>query len=460
MKAFIVNDSEEFKRVSRLRELGEHYIFADINKDYGILIDKFEGEEVAIAFKVCQDTPLAIIDKLKEEITEHLLTNIDTKRVWCIDLKGTLKNLTNRTLTNFTDVKISSVLSNCVKFTSGLNQVDNFCDFITFLESRKKVYELTQLYISSDIPSTYKNIYDIMVNSIEPYIEIENKGFLFEEKSIDSTLLSGLDIRGDRMYFNYNLTGTITGRTSSKIHPLPKVIKKFIFPDANKVFVNFDYNAGEARILAHYSEDENLIDIFKNNQDLHKINAALIFGKKSEEEVNPQERTIAKLVFFSIINGVSIKKLTDDLHKFKIESTKAHEIKSALQKIYKKAFNWLNQVQSEAVNKKSITNIFGRTRFLEKEIEFDSESTVKRMASNAIIQSTLSDFKLIALSEIHKAYKGILVAEFHDAILVELEFDDKIKEIMENISGLMTNIGEKYNFKIPLKTNYEIKKHL
>jgi len=459
MEIFVINDSEDLNRVSSLKSGGKHNIFVDITRDFGIIVDKSGDKETTLAFKLYDKTnnaSLAVLEKFISDLSDHIFFGIENKLILFIDAKNTIKNVYNnydKSYKNIIDIKIVSILEGN-HLAAKISQLDNFCDFTTFLESRKNIYtEIQKYYFNVNFPE----IYSIMINSIDPYIEIENHGLAFDK--IDSNVLNSLDARNGKLYFNYNLTGTITGRTSSKIHPLSKEIKKNIKPSKGNIFVNFDYNAGEARVLAHYSEDEDLIDIFKQDNDLHKINAALIFGKKSEEEVTNQERMVSKLVFFSIINGVSTKTLSDDLKKFKIESTKVNEIKSALQKIYKKSFSWLNQVQTDALSNKTVTNMFGRTRYLSEEIK-ESETKARRQASNAIIQSTLSDVKLIALNDIHKKYKGILAAEFHDAILIEIEINDKVNGIISDICNIMAQIGERYKFKCPLKVNYEAKEHL
>jgi DNA polymerase-1 len=325
------------------------------------------------------------------------------------------------------------------------------------VESRAKIFKSVRDYVFSDEIAGKSDIAQILYDATDSYIEMERKGLLFDEKILPN--LNNQDIRGNRIYFSYDLTGTVTGRTFSKIHPLPKDVKRHIYPDKNKVFVNFDYNAGEARILSHYSEDENLLDIFNNDQDLHKINAAVIFDRKNEEEVGTQERSVAKLVFFSIINGVSVSTLSKDLKRYKIDTDMTHKIKTAMQKVYSKSTSWISKLQSEAIQKKYVMNLFGRIRYLEYDIRID-ESRAKKQASNAIIQSTLSDFKLVALGDIHKKYPGIMVAEFHDAILVELELNDGINAIIKDIIGIMSGIGDRYKLKCPLKASFEVRKYL
>lgn len=449
MKILIINDCEDLRRLSKLKDDGKHTIFIDITKNFGIIID---NEETAMVFKLfdpSNNTSISNIEKLIAEIYNNLTFNRENKSITFLDLKEANRILPIKA----DDIKILAHLHGNIDLIDAINRLDNYCDFTTYFESRVKIYRLIK---GLNYKSTAA-IKDIIYNALPAYIEMEKKGFLFDNKNIDQ--LRTQDVRNNRIYFNYNIIGTITGRTSSKIHPLAKDIKKYIYPDKDHVFVEFDYNAGEARVLAHYSEDENLLDIFNNDNDLHKINAALIFDKKDEGEITSQERSVAKLVFFSIINGISTNTLQKDLKKYKIEEDITKKIKSAIQKIYSKAWDWVDKTQKDAITDKQVVNMFGRVRYLSKEIEED-ESRAKKQASNTKIQSTLSDIKLIALHDIREKYRGILVAEFHDSVIVELKFDNHINNTIKDIVEIMSNIGVKYNLKCPLKCNFEIKKHL
>jgi hypothetical protein len=449
MKILIINDCEDLRRLSKLKDDGKHTIFIDITKNFGIIID---NEETAMVFKLfdpSNNTSISNIEKLIAEIYNNLTFNRENKSITFLDLKEANRILPIKA----DDIKILAHLNGNIDLIDAINRLDNYCDFTTYFESRVKIYRLVK-----DL--NYKfgaSIKDIIYDALPAYIEMEKKGFLFDNKNLDQ--IRTQDVRNNRIYFNYNIIGTITGRTSSKIHPLSKDIKKYIYPDKDHVFVEFDYNAAEARILAHYSEDDNLLDIFNNDNDLHKINAALIFDKKNEAEITAQERSVAKLVFFSIINGISLNTLQKDLKKYKVEEDTTKKTKAAIQKIYSKAWSWVDKTQKDAIADKCVINMFGRKRYLSKEIEED-EARAKKQASNTKIQSTLSDIKLIALHDIRQKYKGILVAEFHDSVIVELKFDNNINNVIKDIVEIMSNIGVKYNLKCPLKCNFEIKKHL
>jgi hypothetical protein len=457
MEIFLINDCEELNRKTTLKTATN--IFVDIIDDYGFIVDYTPNGEIrALAFKLAKPNVTVIEQlistQLIQQIAIQLFQNLEHKKICFIDMKTTLKKLGFRynSNPNLFDAKIYLTLINH-KAMPRFNELDNYCDFITFVESRKKIYDLLVLH---RIEPKKSMIYDIVTNSIDAYITMENHKFKFSD--IDQSILNTLDTRNNVLQFSYNLTGTITGRTSSKIHPLSRETKKHIIPSHGKMFVNFDYNAAEARVLAHYSGDHNLLDIFKSEQDLHKINAALIFRKDSENAVSNIERMTAKLMFFSIINGVSSKSLADELKKIKIDSNQIKQIRMALQKIYPQAFDWLNSIQEDALTNRCITNLFGRKRWF-TDADKDKDR-VKRQASNTMIQGTLSDIRFIALQKINKKLPDILAAEFHDAITVELPMVNEMNSIIADISNSMTEFADEYQFKCPLKVNYTLMKHL
>jgi len=448
MKIHIINDSEDFKRLSTLKDSKSHNIFVDITKKFGIIID---NEETALVFKlfdVLNNTSISNIEKLIAEIYNNLMYCRENKNIVFLDLKEANKILPIKA----DDIKILSHINGNISILDSIATLDNYSSFQEYFESRVKIYKLVK-----NIKYTSSLISEIIYSAIPAYVEMESIGLQFDPTI--ATQLKIQNVKNNKVYFDYNIIGTITGRTSSKIHPLSKDIKKFIYPNKDCVFVEFDYNAAEARILAHYSEDENLLDIFKNDNDLHKINAALIFNKKEEGDITNQERSVAKLVFFSIINGISLSTLQKDLKKYKIDEDTTKKIKLAIQKIYNRAWSWIDTTQKDAIINKKTINMFGRIRDLTTEIVED-ESRAKKQASNTIIQSTLSDIKLIALHDIYEKYKNILVAEFHDSIIVQLKFDNHINIVIKEIANIMSNIGIKYNLKCPLKCNFEIKRNL
>jgi DNA polymerase I (EC 2.7.7.7) len=131
-----------------------------------------------------------------------------------------------------------------------------------------------------------------------------------------------IDTKTNRLHTSFNQTGTETGRLSSSNPNLQNIpIKTELGRQIRRAFVpskkeNFlvcaDYSQVELRILAHLSQDKNLITAFKEDQDIHRYTAALIFNIK-QSEVSDEMRDIAKRVNFGISYGISAYGLSRDL---------------------------------------------------------------------------------------------------------------------------------------------------
>ena len=134
-------------------------------------------------------------------------------------------------------------------------------------------------------------------------------------------LLNVLDEKTERIYSTFNQTITATGRISSTEPNLQNIpvrlelgreLRKVFIPEEGYVFSDADYSQIELRVLAHMADDKNLIEAFKNGQDIHRITASQVLGIPFDE-VTPEQRRQAKAVNFGIIYGIGAFSLSQDL---------------------------------------------------------------------------------------------------------------------------------------------------
>jgi DNA polymerase-1 len=120
-------------------------------------------------------------------------------------------------------------------------------------------------------------------------------------------------IKNGRIHTEYKQMLTTTGRLSSvepNLQNIPtreeegKVLRKIFTAKDNRILVSADYSQIELRLLAHFSQDEKMVDIFNKNEDLHSMTASEVFGVE-KDEVTSQMRRDAKAVNFGIIYGIS-----------------------------------------------------------------------------------------------------------------------------------------------------------
>ncbi|MCX7910193.1 MAG: DNA polymerase I [Endomicrobia bacterium] len=241
-------------------------------------------------------------------------------------------------------------------------------------------------------------------------------------------LLNYINPNTHRIHTLFNLTGTATGRLSSEdpnMQNLPvktelgKKIRKMFIAEKEFKLVSLDYSQIELRILAHFSEDKNLITSFFENKDIHKSTACEIFGVK-EEEVNDEFRRIAKVINFGIIYGITPQGLAKEL-SVPIETAESY-IKKYFEK-YSQVKEWISTTISLAKKTGYVKTLFGRIRFI-PEINSSNKQLAsfgERLAVNTPIQGTAADIIKLAMIKINEF---ISINNIEDKVRMLLQIHD------------------------------------
>lgn len=248
-----------------------------------------------------------------------------------------------------------------------------------------------------------------------------------------------------KIHTTFNQTITATGRLSStdpNLQNIPirielgKLIRKVFLPEEGYLFVDSDYSQIELRVLAHLSDDEKLIEAFKNGQDIHRSTASLVFDTPFDEVTDIQRRN-AKAVNFGIVYGISAFGLANDLNIGRKEA-QAY-IDSYFEK-YPKIKAFLDKTVSEAKEKGYIKTMFGRIRPIPElsSSNFMQRQFGERVAMNSPIQGTAADIIKIAMIRVHdrllkENLKSKLILQVHDELLIETAEDEKeyVIELLE-----------------------------
>ena len=274
---------------------------------------------------------------------------------------------------------------------------------------------------------------------------------------LKSTYLDGIknliDPKTNRVHTNFNQTVTATGRLSSSdpnLQNIPirteegrKIRALFEPSDGYDFLLSADYSQIELRLLAHMSDDENLIDAFNSGQDIHARTAAEVFGVNIDE-VTPDLRRKAKAVNFGIVYGISDYGLSRDLRTTRQEA--GEYIKLYFER-YPKVKIFLDSMIWKARATGFVTTIFGRRRELPaiKNSNFHLRGLAERMAMNTPIQGSAAD--IIKLAMIHAEKKlahlrSRLILQVHDELVIETaaeELDEVskiVRDAMENVVAL------------------------
>ncbi len=248
-----------------------------------------------------------------------------------------------------------------------------------------------------------------------------------------------------RIHGRFNQTITATGRISSTEPNLQNIpirmelgsrIRQVFIPRPGYVFLDSDYSQIELRILAHMSGDENLIEAYNSDEDIHRITASQVFNTPLEE-VTKTQRSNAKAVNFGIVYGISSFGLSQDLSISRKEA--AQYIEKYFQ-TYPKVHEFLNNlVDSARKNGYSVT-MYGRRRPIPElsSSNFMQRSFGERVAMNAPIQGTAADIiKLAMIGVYHKLkelnLKSRLILQVHDELLIETAADeiDTVKAVLD-----------------------------
>ena len=248
-----------------------------------------------------------------------------------------------------------------------------------------------------------------------------------------------------RIHGKFNQTITATGRISSTEPNLQNIpirmelgsrIRQVFIPKPGFVFLDSDYSQIELRILAHMSDDENLIAAYNSDEDIHKITASQVFNTPLNE-VTKAQRSNAKAVNFGIVYGISSFGLSQDLSISKKEAAKYIE---KYFETYPKVHEFLNGLVSSAKEKGYSVTMFKRRRPIPElsSSNFMQRSFGERVAMNAPIQGTAADIiKLAMIGVYHKlkelGLKSKLILQVHDELLIETAKDevDIVKSILD-----------------------------
>lgn len=240
-----------------------------------------------------------------------------------------------------------------------------------------------------------------------------------------------------KIHTTFNQTITATGRLSStdpNLQNIPirielgRLIRKVFHPMPGNLFVDSDYSQIELRLLAHMSGDENLIQAFRQNQDIHRSTASLVFHTPFDEVTDLQRRN-AKAVNFGIVYGISAYGLSQDLDISRVE---AQAYIDSYFETYPKIKEFLDKAVEDARANGCTKTLYGRIRPIPElsSSNFMQRQFGERVAMNAPIQGTAADIIKIAMIRVHdrlfqEGYRSRLILQVHDELLIETAESEK-----------------------------------
>ena len=327
-------------------------------------------------------------------------------------------------------------------------------DKLKIVEKAKKT-KTGQYVTSEEVLESLRNKHEIIGKILE------YRGLKKLLSTYIDTLPQLINPRTGRIHTSFNQAVTATGRLSSSnpnLQNIPirdedgKEIRKAFIPDDGCEFFSADYSQIELRIIAHLSQDKNMIDAFLSGYDIHAATAAKIY-KISIDEVTADMRRKAKTANFGIIYGISVFGLAERMN---VSRQEAKELIDGYFETYPQVKEYMDRSIQVARENGYVETIFHRKRFLP---DINSRNAVvrgyaERNAINAPIQGSAADIIKVAMSLIHRRLqsnnlKAKMILQVHD----ELNFSvpEAEKEIIQKI--VIEEMERAYSMLVPLKAD-------
>lgn len=255
-----------------------------------------------------------------------------------------------------------------------------------------------------------------------------------------------------KIHTSFNQAIAATGRLSSNnpnLQNIPireergrEIRKAFIPRDNDHVLLAADYSQIELRLMAHMSQDENMITAFKNNTDIHTTTAAKIFHVETLSDVTKEQRRKAKTANFGIIYGISAFGLSQRLN---IPRTEAKQLIDEYFKGFPKVKEYMDKSIADAREKGFVETLMGRKRFL-KDIN-SRNATVRgfaeRNAINAPIQGSAADIIKLAMIDVFNELekqnlKTKMILQVHDELIFDV-YKPELEKVKEMVINKMEN---------------------
>ena len=412
------------------------------------------------------DITLQLKNKLEDELKQHncedlfyhiemplmpVLAEMEMNGV-CLDtasLAETSKQFTTRM--NEIEARIYELAGQQFNIASPKQVGEILFDKLKIVEKAKKT-KTGQYVTSEEVLQQLKNKHEIVADILE------HRGL----KKLIGTYIDALpkliNPRTGHIHTSFNQTITATGRLSSSdpnLQNIPirgedgKEIRKAFIPEPGCLFFSADYSQIELRVMAHLSQDPQMIEVFREGKDLHAATAANIY-KKPIEEVTRDERTKSKRANFGIIYGITVFGLAERLD---IPRDEAKMLIDGYFETFPQVHDYMEKSKEIARQQGYVTTLFGRRRYLP---DINSANSVvrgfaERNAINAPIQGTAADIIKVAMIHICQRFKaeGIkskMILQVHDELNFSVYPDEKEK--VERI--VLEEMQNAFHMSVPL----------
>mgnify|MGYP005661468067 FL=1 len=335
------------------------------------------------------------------------------------------------------------------------------------LSSPKQIGEIlfTKLQIpvikktATGAPSTKEEVLqELALNHSLPKILLQHRGLSKLKSTYTDKLPVMINKRTKRIHTSYNQSGTATGRLSSSDPNLQNIpiksdegrrVRQAFIAAPNCKIVAADYSQIELRIMAHLSEDKNLINAFQLGKDIHSATASEVFSVDADA-VSAEQRRSAKAINFGLIYGMSAFGLSKQLG---INRNQAAEYIAMYFDRYPGVRIYMDEIRKLAATQGYVETYFGRRLYLP---EINSSNGMRRQAAertaiNAPMQGTAADIIKLAMISVDgwlldSKMDSSIIMQVHDELVLEVA-ENELSTVLEQLEKRMINAAK---LKIPL----------
>ena len=434
------------KNQRSMRDLSPTLVYEYACEDADITLQLKNKLEPELKKYECEDLFYNIEMPLMPVLAEMEMNGV------CLDtqsLAETSKQFTTRM--NEIEARIYELAGEQFNIASPKQVGEILFDKLKIVEKAKKT-KTGQYVTSEEVLQQLKNKHEIVADILE------HRGL----KKLIGTYIDALpkliNPRTGHIHTSFNQTITATGRLSSSdpnLQNIPirgedgKEIRKAFIPEPGCLFFSADYSQIELRVMAHLSQDPNMIEVFREGKDLHAATAANIY-KKPIEEVTRDERTKSKRANFGIIYGITVFGLAERLD---IPRDEAKMLIDGYFQTFPEVHDYMEKSKEIARKQGYVTTLFGRRRYLP---DINSANSVvrgfaERNAINAPIQGTAADIIKVAMIHIFQRFKAEnirskMILQVHDELNFSVYPDEKEK--VERI--VIEEMQNAYHMAVPL----------
>ena len=438
-------------------------LFSDTVEE--IVEEKVDEVSVASAYFVS-----LLYKVLKEELNNHgmleLFTNIEMPVMEVLaDMQYEGIYLEKDELIEFGNElkkgleKLTGEIYDLAEETFNINSTKQLGE-ILFEKLKLPVVKKTKSGYSTDVDTLEK------IKSTHPIIEkiLEYRQLMKLNSTYVDGMIPCINEKTGRIHSTFHQTVTATGRISStdpNLQNIPtrlelgRLLRKVFKPAEGKVFVDADYSQIELRVLAHISEDENMVNAFNHGEDIHKQAASRVFAVPMDE-VTKELRSRAKAVNFGIVYGISDFGLAEQIGVSRKEAK--NYIEQYLEK-YSGIKKFMDNIVEETKEKGYVETIYHRRRYVPelKSKNYMVRKFGERVAMNTPIQGTAADIMKVAMINVYnelknRGLKSKIILQIHDELLIETE-----KSELEEVKDLLVNCMENViKLKVPLKAEVSV----